>query len=72
MAVEKESSVDFIPKTVEEEYAMLAGRLKAVEAYLDTSDSDYIDKKRSGCHVRHLSCKQPRRCRNTNRSTYLT
>ena len=32
MAVEKESSVDFIPETVEEEYAMLAGRLKAVEA----------------------------------------
>lgn len=44
MAVEKESSVDFIPETVEEEYAMLAGRLKAVEAYLDASDYDYIDK----------------------------
>lgn len=39
MAVEKESSVDFIPETIEEEYALLAGRLKAVEAYLDTSDS---------------------------------
>ena len=34
MAVEKESSVDFIPETIEEEYALLAGRLKAVEAYL--------------------------------------
>lgn len=44
MAVEKESSVDFIPETVEEEYALLAGRLKAVEAYLDASDSDYVDK----------------------------
>lgn len=44
MTVEKESSVDFIPETVEEEYAMLAGRLKAVEAYLDASDYDYIDK----------------------------
>lgn len=44
MVVEKESSVDFIPETVGEEYAMLAGRLKAVEAYIDTSDSDYIDK----------------------------
>lgn len=44
MAVEKESSVDFIPETVEEEYAMMAGRLKAVEAYLDASNSDYIDK----------------------------
>ena len=44
MAVEKESSVDFIPETVEEEYAMLAGRLKAVEAYLDASDSDCADK----------------------------
>lgn len=39
-----ESSVDFIPETIEEEYALLAGRLKAVEAYLDTSDSDYVDK----------------------------
>ena len=44
MAVEKESSVDFIPETVEEEYAMLAGRLKAVEAYLDASYSDCVDK----------------------------
>lgn len=44
MAVEKESSVDFVPETVEEEYAMLAGRLKAVEAYLDASDYDCIDK----------------------------
>ena len=35
VAVEKESSVDFVPETVEEEYALLAGRLKAVEAYLD-------------------------------------
>lgn len=43
-AVEKESSVDFTPETVEEEYAMLAGRLKAAEAYLDASDSNYIDK----------------------------
>lgn len=43
MTVEKESSVDFIPETVEE-YALLAGRLKAVEAYLDASDSDYVDK----------------------------
>lgn len=40
----KESSVDFIPETIEEEYALLAGRLKAVEAYLDASDSDYVDK----------------------------
>lgn len=44
MNVEKESSVDFIPETVEEEYAMMAGRLKAVEAYLNASDSDYVDK----------------------------
>ena len=44
MTVEKESSVDFIPETIEEEYALLAGRLKAVEAYFDTSDNDYIDK----------------------------
>lgn len=44
MDVEKESSVDFIPETVEEEYAMMAGRLKAVEAYIDASDSDYVDK----------------------------
>lgn len=44
MDVEKERSVDFIPETVEEEYALLAGRLKAVEAYLDASNSDYIDK----------------------------
>ena len=44
MAVEKESFVDFIPETVEEEYALLAGRLKAVETYLDASDSDYVDK----------------------------
>lgn len=44
MAVEKENSVDFIPETVEEEYAMMAGRLKAVEAYLDASDSDYVYK----------------------------
>lgn len=44
MAVEKESSVDFIPETVEEEYAMLAGRLKAVEAYLNASNGDYVDK----------------------------
>lgn len=44
IAVEKESSVDFTPETVEEEYAMLAGRLKAVEAYLDASNSDYVDK----------------------------
>lgn len=72
MAVEKESSVDFIPETIEEEYALLAGRLKAVEAYLDTSDSDYVDKNVLAAMFRHLSCKQPRRCRNTNRSTYLT
>lgn len=44
MAVEKESSVDFIPETIEEEYALLAGRVKAVEAYLDASDSNYVDK----------------------------
>ena len=44
MAVEKESSVDFIPETIEEEYAMLVGRLKAVEAYLNASDSDYVNK----------------------------
>lgn len=44
MAVEKESSVDFIPETVEEEYALLAGRVKAVETYLDASDSNYVDK----------------------------
>ena len=69
MAVEKESSVDFIPETAEEEYAMLAGRLKAVEAYLDASDSDYVDK---NVLTAMLGCKQPRRCRNTNRSTYLT
>lgn len=31
MAVEKESSVDFIPETIEEEYALLAGRLKTIE-----------------------------------------
>ena len=44
MAVEKESSVDFIPETIEEKYAMLAGRLKAVEAFLDALGSDYVDK----------------------------
>lgn len=44
MDVEKESSVDFIPETVEEEYAMLAGRLKAVEAYINASEIDYVDK----------------------------
>ena len=44
MAAEKERSVDFVQETIEEEYAMLAGRLKAVEAYLDDSDSDYVDK----------------------------
>lgn len=44
MAVEKESSVDFTPETIEEEYALLAGRLKAVKAYLDALDSDYVDK----------------------------
>lgn len=44
IAVENESSVDFVPETVEEEYALLAGRVKAVEAYLDASDSDYVDK----------------------------
>ncbi len=44
IAVEKESSVDFTPETVEEEYALLAGRLKAVEAFLDALDSDYVDK----------------------------
>lgn len=44
IAIEKESSVDFTPETVEEEYALLAGRLKAVEAYLNASDSDYVDK----------------------------
>ena len=44
MAAEKERSVDFVPETIEEEYAMLAGRLKAVEAYLDASDSDYVGK----------------------------
>jgi len=44
MAVEKESSVDFIPETAEEEYAMMAGRLKAVEAFLNAVDSDYVDK----------------------------
>mgnify|MGYP003179385776 CR=1 FL=1 len=32
MAVEKESSVDFVPETIEEEYALLAGRLKAAPA----------------------------------------
>lgn len=44
MAAEKESSVDFVPETIEEEYAMLAGGLKAVESYLDASNSDYVDK----------------------------
>ena len=44
IAIEKESSVDFIPETIEEEYPMLAGRLKAVEAYLNASDSDYVNK----------------------------
>ncbi len=34
MAVEKESSVDFVPETVEEEYALLAGRLKALKLIL--------------------------------------
>ena len=43
IAVEKESSVDFTPETVEEEYALLAGRLKAVEAFLNASNSDYVD-----------------------------
>ena len=44
MDVDKESSMDFIPETIGEEYALLAGRLKAVEAYLDASDSDYVNK----------------------------
>lgn len=44
MDVEKESSVDFIPETIEEEYALLADRLKAVEAFIDALDSDYVDK----------------------------
>ena len=42
MAVEKESSVDFIPETVAEEYAELVGRLKAFEAWANmVEDYDF-------------------------------
>lgn len=41
----KEDKMDFRAETVAEEYAELIGRLKAFEAYLNTSEADTYLKK---------------------------
>ena len=65
------------PKTLEEEFAFLAGRVAALEAMLNADNSNFIDKKdvASILGISYIPKKRLRllrRCRNTNRSTYLT
>ena len=43
--MEKENKMDFRAETVAEEYAELIGRLKAFEAYLNTTEADTYLKK---------------------------
>lgn len=43
--MEKENKMDFRAETVAEEYAELIGRLKAFEAYLNTTEADAYLKK---------------------------
>ena len=43
--MEKENKMDFRAETVAEEYAELIGRLKAFEAYLNTTEANTYFKK---------------------------
>lgn len=43
--MKKENKIDFRAETVAEEYAELAGRMKAFEAYLRTEESALVEKK---------------------------
>lgn len=43
--MEKENKVDFRAETVAEEYAELVGRMKAFEAYLNTTEANMCLKK---------------------------
>lgn len=43
--IKRYNPVNFVPETIEEEYAMLIGRIFALEAYINSTKSDFIDKK---------------------------
>lgn len=44
-----EKNFDYAPENINEEYAFLAGRVKALEDVLSMEDSSFIEKKK-GCH----------------------